>query len=104
LKSAADYLSSLDLKFLHNSQNHLAILRLIVYAQIWLNLQFWVAETCTLKMSNFHFRRDSAKFKPVTLCVSKAMSPPLTCSGAGGGLGAEGATLYFASLVAASRP
>ena len=42
-------------------------------------------------------RRDphckNAKFKLATLCVSKAMSPPLTCSGVGGGLGAEGATL-----------
>ena len=49
-----------------------------------------------------HLENSNLKF--ATLCVSKAMSPPLTCSGVGGGLGAEGATLYFASLVAASRP
>ncbi len=42
--------------------------------------------------------------KPAALCVSKAMSPPLTCSGVREGLGEEGATLYFALLVAASRP
>ena len=29
--------------------------------------------------------RKNAKFKPATLCVSKAMSPPLTCSGVGEG-------------------
>ena len=36
---------------------------------------------------------ENVKFKFATLCVSKAMSPHLTCSWDGGGLGAEGATL-----------
>ena len=31
--------------------------------------------------------------KFATLCASKAVSPHLTCSGVGGGLGTEGATL-----------
>ena len=36
---------------------------------------------------------ENANLKSATLCVSKAMSPRLTCSGVGDGLGEEGATL-----------
>ena len=49
-----------------------------------------------VKFANFTHRDphpENAKFKLATLCVSKAVSPPLTCSGVGEGLGEEGATL-----------
>ena len=40
-----------------------------------------------LENINFDLIKFKAKFvsKPATLCVSKAMSPPLTCSGVGEG-------------------
>ena len=49
-----------------------------------------------VKFANFTHRDPhpkNAKFKLATLCVSKAMLPPLTCSGVGEGMGEEGATL-----------
>ena len=59
-----------------------------------------------VKFANLNHRDpylENSNLKFATLCVSKAMSPLLTCSGVGEGLGEEWATLYFASLVAASR-
>ncbi len=48
----------------------------------------------TLKFEVKFINLTPSKFtKLATLCVSKAMSPHLTCSGVGEGMGEEGATL-----------
>ena len=60
---SAGYMPSARSILLQNSKNHLAILRLIfLHSNLESNLQIWVTETRVLKMSNLHFRRDSAKF------------------------------------------
>ena len=89
-KSAADYLSSLDLKFLHNIQIHLKILRLdFLRSNLKINLQISALNFTRrdLHLENPNLLYSNLTKKPATLCVSKAMSPHLTCSGVGEGLG-----------------
>ena len=81
----ADYLSSLDLKFLHNSQNHLTILRLIVLCSN-LKSNILLAETRTAKVLNLNLRRVSVKFKPARSAATSHVV------GVGGLLRGKGAT------------